>query len=184
MSKSKIKWDSDKIVSLSAMSISVITLVIFIYQTNLMSRQNYLSILPYLSISTSDSPGDNSFKLSLENHGVGPAIIEKVTFKYKDSIFDLTEYNDEIFTFLLAKAPELDSIKTVSYSTLERGTAIPSNTSNNIIEVKNSPDDYVLLQENLGKLLADGLYYEVIYRSIQNERWMINNHTQGPKKLN
>ena len=37
------------------------TLIIFIYQTNLIRKQNYLSILPYLSISTSDNSGQLIF---------------------------------------------------------------------------------------------------------------------------
>ncbi|MBT8223808.1 MAG: hypothetical protein KJN96_11640, partial [Eudoraea sp.] len=61
MAKRKINWNSDRILGLSAMSISFITLVIFIYQTNLMSKQNYLSILPYLQLSTSNDSENNSF---------------------------------------------------------------------------------------------------------------------------
>jgi len=183
MFKTKMKWDSDKIVSLSAMSISIITLIIFIYQTNLMSRQNYLSILPYLSLSISNSPIDGTFKLKLENHGVGPAIIESVTCIYEDKKYDLNEFDDELFTFLTSKAPELDSIKVISHSSLEKGTAIPINTSYGLLEVINSSSDYVLLSTTLNRLIEEGFHYEIIYRSIQDERWLINNDTQGPKKL-
>ena len=51
------------------------------------------------------------------------------------------------------------------------------------MEVKNSQEDYQLLSNSLNKLLEEGLYFEIIYSSIQNERWMITNNTQGPKKL-
>ncbi|MGB5387768.1 MAG: hypothetical protein WBN20_13370, partial [Eudoraea sp.] len=61
MAKLKFKWNSDKILSLSAMSISVLTLIIFIYQTNLMSKQNYLSILPYVQISISNDTAKNTY---------------------------------------------------------------------------------------------------------------------------
>jgi len=166
------------------MSISFITLVIFVYQTNLMSKQNYLSILPYLSISISNSPVDDTFKLKLENYGVGPAIIESVTCTYKEKKYDLIDYNNEFFTFLKAQAPELDSIKSISYSTLDKGLAIPVNTSYSILEVENSPVDYFLIRDTLSRLLEEGLYYEIVYSSIQNERWMISNNTQGPEKLN
>ncbi len=82
------------------MTISFFTLIIFIYQTNLMSRQNYLAILPYLSISTSNNPVDNTFSLSIDNFGVGPAIIESITAKHKGESFDLADFNDEVLTFL------------------------------------------------------------------------------------
>ncbi len=179
-----MKWNSDKIVSLSAMSISLITLVIFIYQTNLMSKQNYLSILPYLSLSISSSPVDGTFKLRLENHGVGPAIIESAMCTFENKKYDLSEFDDELFTFLRAKAPELDSIKAISHSSLEKGMAIPIGASYGLIEVNDSSSDFILLSSTLTRLIEEGLRYEVIYRSIQDERWLINNDTQGPKKLN
>ena len=65
MAAKKIKWNSERILSLSAMSISFITLIIFIYQTNLMSKQNYLSILPYLQLSTSNDSEGNKYSLSI-----------------------------------------------------------------------------------------------------------------------
>lgn len=179
----KIKWNSERILSLSAMTMSFFTLIIFIYQTNLMSRQNYLSILPYLSISTSNNADGNTFSFSIENFGVGPAIIESIMVKHKGESFDLADFNYEVLTFLKTRAPELDSLKVISYSTLDKGLAIPVNTSYNIMEVKNSQKDYQLLSNSLNKLLEEGLYFEIIYSSIQNERWMITNNTQGPKKL-
>ena len=179
----KIKWNSEKLLGVSAMTISFITLIIFIYQTNLMSKQNYLSILPYLSLSTSNSPVDNRFSLSIENHGVGPAIIESITIKHKGEVYDLSEFNNEVLTFLKAKVPELDSLKVFNYSTLDKGMAIPVNDSYNILEVKDSKEDYLLLRNSLYKMLEEGLYFEIVYRSIQNERWMITNDSEGPKKL-
>jgi len=179
----KIKWNSERILSLSAMTMSFFTLIIFIYQTNLMSKQNYLSILPYLSLTTSNSPEDSRFSLSLENHGVGPAIIESIKIKHNEEVYDLADFNNEVYTFLKAKVPELDSMKVISYSTLDKGMAIPVNDSYNILEVNDSKADYLLLRNSLNNLLADGLHFEIVYRSIQNERWMITNNTQGPKKL-
>ena len=183
MAKKKIKWNSEKLLGISAMTISFITLMIFIYQTNLMRKQNYLSILPYLSLSTSNSPVDSRFSLTLENHGVGPAIIESVKLKHNEKVYDLADYNYEVLTFLKAKKPLLDSIKVISYSTLDKGMAIPVNDSYSILEVVGSETDYLLLKNSLDELLETGLRFEIIYRSIQNERWMITNDTQGPEKL-
>ena len=182
MSK-RIQWNSERILSISAMLISFITLVIFIYQTNLMSRQNYLSILPYLALSISNSPGTNQFSLAIENHGVGPAIIESVIIRHNGEKHDLADYKNEVLTFLRAVAPQLDSINVVSYSTLDKGMAIPVGMSYNIIKVDQSESDYNLLNNTLNALLAEGLYFEITYRSIQNERWRITNDTEGPEKL-
>lgn len=183
MKPPKIKWNSDKILSLSAMSISFLTLIIFIYQTNLMSRQNALSILPYLQVATSDNPAAKSYSLSLKNHGVGPAIIESVTLVFGDKRYDLEDYEDELFKFLASIAPELDSIQSLDTSTLDKGIAIPTNETYLVFKVYNSQKDYQIIRKNLFRLENEGLGFEIIYRSIQNERWMIHNDSEGPIKI-
>jgi len=184
MSRSKLKWNSDKIVGLSAMSISILTLIIFIYQTNLMSKQNYLSILPYLQISTSDNKGENTFSLDIKNHGVGPAIIESVIIYYNDEKHDLREYDSYLYYFLKSEMPVLDSVKFFSSSSLDKGIAIPPNSNYNVFKVVGSEEDYELITSSLAILLKQGLRYEITYRSIQNERWIIHNDSEGPEKLN
>ncbi|MGB5458511.1 MAG: hypothetical protein WBM91_13115 [Eudoraea sp.] len=179
----KLKWNSDKILSLSAMSVSVLTLIIFIYQTNLMSKQNYLSILPYVQISTSDDKAENTFSLDIKNHGVGPAIIESVIIYYKGEKHDLRDYDNYLYNYLKSEMPVLDSVKFFSSSTLDKGIAIPANSSYNVFSVQDSEKDYNLLTTSLEELLRNGLRYEITYRSIQNERWMIYNNSEGPEKL-
>ena len=178
-----MKWNSEKWLSISAISISFLTLVIFVYQTNLLSKQNYLSILPYLALSKTENKGDHIFALNLENHGVGPAIIESVSLKYKNSRYDLTKYDNVIYTFFRALEPALDSIEDVSYSTIDPGLALPANSKYNLLTVKNSKEDYDLMVQSLNRLLDKGLEYEIIYKSIQNERWRIHANSQEPELL-
>lgn len=177
------KWNADRIVSLSAIAISFLTLVIFIYQTNLLSRQNYISIMPYLAISTTDNTGSHTFELNLKNHGVGPAIIESVMLDYKGKRYNLIDYNDEVLQFLKAKEPALADLTVFSYGTLGRGMAIPANATYNVIGVRESPEDYRLITETLEKMLANGLSFQIIYKSIQEERWLIHDDSEGPEKL-
>lgn len=165
------------------MSISFITLLIFIYQTNLMSKQNYLSILPYLQIATSNNPADNTYSLSLKNHGVGPAIIESVNLEYNGRRYDLKDYDEYLFNVLIEIAPELDSIESLDTSTLDKGIAIPANTTYLVFSVYDSEEDYSLLTKTLHSIEKGGLQYEIVYRSLQNERWIINQDADGPLKL-
>ena len=164
------------------MSISVLTLIIFIYQTNLMSKQNYLSILPYVQISTSDDKAQNTFSLDIKNHGVGPAIIESVIIYYKGEKHDLKEYNNYLYDYLKTEMPILDSVNFFSYSTLDKGIAIPANSNYNVLKVE-SERDYDLLTKSIAELLSEGLRFEIIYRSIQDERWIIHSNSEGPQKL-
>lgn len=183
MSKIRITWDSDKILSLSAMSISFITLAIFIYQTNLMRQQNYISIMPYLDISTTSNTAGHVFELNIKNHGVGPAIIESVTLVYKGKRHGLADYDNRLFTFLASLNSALDSLKYVSSSTLDKGMAIPANSVYNVFAVSGSPEDFHLMTESLDKLIEDGLDYEIIYKSIQGERWRLYHNSEGPERL-
>ena len=183
MTRLKLKWNSDKILSLSAMSISVFTLIIFIYQTNLMSKQNFLSILPYLQMSTSHNKAENAFSLDIKNHGVGPAIIESVIIYYKDEKHDLREYDSHLYYYLKSEMPILDSIKIFSSAALDRGMAIPTNSNFNVFIVQDSEKNFNLISNSLNELIGKGLRYEITYKSIQNERWVIYNDSEGPEKL-
>ena len=178
----KIKWNSEKVLSLSAMSISFITLLIFIYQTNLMSRQNALSIMPYLDIHTTVDNGNSTFVLSLKNQGVGPAIIESVHFEYEEKSHNLQDYQNDMFDFLQSKIPALDSIQEISTASLERGMAIPANTSYTIIAVRNAKRDFEQITQTLEQMLAEGLDYKIVYKSIQSEKWVIHHQSEGPKR--
>lgn len=165
------------------MSISFLTLIIFIHQTNLMSKQNYLSILPYLQISTSDNKAENAFSLDIKNHGVGPAIIESVLIYYNNEKHDLREYDSYLYNFLKSEMPVLDSVKFFSSSSLDKGIAIPANSNYNVFKVLDSKKDYELITSSLAIFLKRGLRYEITYRSIQNERWIIHSDSEGPEKL-
>ncbi len=184
MPRAKIKWNADKLVSLSAISISFITLVIFIYQTNLMRQQNFISIMPYLMLSTTNDGEQNTFAVNLKNHGVGPAIIESASLTHRGERYRLEDYNHYFFTFLTSKVPGLDSLKNVSFSSLDIGLAIPANSNYNVLTVKDSPEEYQKVREAISRLLEEGLEFEVTYRSIQGERWRIHNNSQGPEKIN
>ena len=177
----KIKWNSERILSLSAMSISFITLIIFIYQTNLMSRQNYLSILPYLQLSTSIDEENYTISLSIQNYGVGPAIIESVKLQYKGEEYDLKDYNNYFFNFIKSLDSSFDSINQVDNSSLDPGMAIPPNTNYSIYEIT-SINGYDKILSRLA-LIEKDLFYEIRYKSIQDERWMINEEENGPIKL-
>jgi hypothetical protein len=165
------------------MSLSFITLIIFIYQTNLMRKQNYLSILPYVQFAYSDDPSAHQFSFSLKNHGVGPAILESVTLEYQGERKQLTAYGNELFRYMQSLDPALDSVQGLVFSTLDPGIALPANTTYPIITVEGSERDYQLLTRSISRFIEEGLRYEIVYRSIQDERWMIHIDSSMPEKL-
>jgi hypothetical protein len=85
-----MKWDTDRIVSVSAMLVGVCSLFIVLYQTALISEQQKASVLPYLMIAY-NSDNDGAF-LALRNLGLGPARIERISVRRGGSNFDGDPY--------------------------------------------------------------------------------------------
>jgi len=70
----KIPFDWDRITAISALIVSVTTVVFLGYQTLLMRTQVEASIWPYVQIATSCC--GEGFSVNVQNTGVGPAIIK------------------------------------------------------------------------------------------------------------
>lgn len=172
-------WNTDRIVALSAIFISLLTLVTFVYQTRLMQKQATLSVLPYLSVSSSYNTGDDpSFKLVLINEGVGPAIIES-----RKVFFEGREYDEEFFEFLNRQLPELDSMENISHASFGYGTILPPGEDLYLIAGFNDRQVVDYLAFSLNNLNEKDLDYEIVYRSIYGERWKIVNGAGLPEKL-
>lgn len=178
---SSTKWTSDRIVSMSAIFISLMTLCTFIYQNRLLQKQSALSVLPYLAVGTSYDNGDEpSFLLRLNNRGVGPAIIESQKIIYKGKTYD-----DDFFDFLAEHIPGLDTINGVSRASFDFGHVLPSGEELYLIGVFNDINTVNMVASKIEELSNDdsGLTYEVIYRSIYGERWKITDSSSLPVEL-
>ena len=70
-----------------ALTVSVLTLFIYVRQTNILAEQTRASLWPYVSINhiTSNEgtihPIISSFNITVKNSGTGPAIVERVVVK-------------------------------------------------------------------------------------------------------
>ena len=112
------RWNSNRIVSLTAILISVGTFLVFIYQTNLIRQEQYMSVYPYLEFSNYASHSPN-YRFLLENTGVGPAMITSTQVLVNGEALapDIGEYLSGILT------PE-DSIY-FTISNVRKGNLIP-----------------------------------------------------------
>ncbi|MEL6971654.1 MAG: hypothetical protein AAFO02_15925 [Bacteroidota bacterium] len=173
--KKKKSWSTDRIVSLSAILISFITLVVFIYQTNLMAEQQRLSTMPYLTYSFSGT-GTPNFTVFLANDGIGPAFVESMEISYQDSIYEM-----DLPGFLYSgRIPEMDSIKNVFHSNIMPGQLIPAGRKISVLEVDNSKQD----GDRLHRLLLEmGIHAQLVYRSAYSERWRLSTNNQIPERL-
>lgn len=175
--KNRNLLDSNKIISILAMVISLLTLWVLYKQTNLMSEQQKLSVLPYLTI-IHKNMGHPNYQLVLENNGVGPAFIESITIKYKGK-----NYKTHIYDFLNKKIPEFKNLKNITYSSVYEGQLIPAGEKIFMLKVLKDQTSTNQLSVLLQKLNKEGMQYELIYKSIYKERWMISNELIIPKKL-
>ena len=76
------KIKSDNLLSFSAIFISICTLMVFLYQTNLIRKQQFMSVYPHLTLQNFGTLTEN-YSFVLKNDGIGPAIIESVQVKTK-----------------------------------------------------------------------------------------------------
>ncbi len=172
--------NTDRIVAFSAIFISLLTLVTFVYQTNLMKRQSELSVLPYLTVGTSYNSSESNpfFKLSLVNEGVGPAIIKSRKIIYKGD-----EHNGDFIDFLKLQLPSLDTMKGISFGSIEPGTVLPSGEDIYMVAIFGHSDNMNLLYNKIIELNEDDFDYEIVYKSIYDKEWRITSNTLYPDKL-
>ena len=170
-------WTSDKLVGFTAMFISLLTLYIFVRQTNIMEEQSHLSVMPYLRLDTSDRMGEKIYSIDLVNYGVGPALIEKSTIFYKEET-----HNMPLIDFLKENFRVMDSIVPTNITSMEPGTAIRAGDKINLITVggQKSYTDFLML---LNQLLEENLNWEIQYKSIYDDRWKISTPLNTPIAL-
>lgn len=172
----KRQWNSDKALSLLAIFLSLGTLIVFLYQTNLIKKQQYASVLPYLEMGQ-ENTGTDHFVFAVENKGVGPAIIEDIEIKvdgkpFKGSHVDiLRELYSEINDSIASK---------FYYSSISPGTFIPSGGRIELIEVIES---YYASRELANIFDSSNLSLKITYKSIYDETWSTANGHLVPIKL-
>ena len=154
------------------------TLFTIVYQTNLIRKQQYASVLPYLEMWDS-SPGREGLNYAyvLKNNGIGPAFIKEVKIHYKDTAY---QTDPGIFTYRVIKP--VDSIINYYYNNIKPGTVIPAGTRIELVGVKNDSINAPILKKWFAR--TDSLELEIIYESVYGERWSAKGTAQEPKSLN
>lgn len=184
MSTDKKFWNSEKLIGLSALFVSLLTLAVFAYQTTLIRKQQYMSVYPHLNLTNYNSWSLN-YKYVLKNEGVGPAFIKAIRITESDG----TAY-DELLDYVEAKIVEQDSIW-FHYSDIYEGKLVSADEE--IILFGLSDLNYTNAQglsantiDGANKLRTvlntDSVKIEVEYESIYGERWSVFNHTLSPVK--
>jgi hypothetical protein len=115
----KWTWNTDRIVSLSAMVVGVGSLVIILYQTKLMREQQRASVLPYLAIAVQSN--NETTGLAVRNAGIGPAMLDDVRVRYKGKDFVGDPYD-----FFVQQRPEVFKTLGLGVDKLIPGRLVPA----------------------------------------------------------
>ena len=181
---SKKFWTSEKLLGLSALFVSLLTLMVFVYQTNLIRKQQYRSVYPHLSI-TNFYSGSVDYQFVLKNDGVGPALIQSVDI----SDLEGNSYKS-ISKYLHSKLSIKDSVW-VYNSDLSEGRLIPANEEIILFGLFNEeqtmarklPPNTISGAIKLRSILNnDSLKVSITYSSIYDESWTISNDSDVPVK--
>lgn len=177
-------WTSEKLLSLSALLVSLGTLMVFIYQTRLIQIQQYRSVYPHVLLSNAYYPSLN-YQYIMVNNGIGPAIITQIEvrdtlgntyeslndyltayWKLEDSIWI---YNSDIYVGRLIPAKEKVVLYGLHDEEATQKMGLPPNTLAGC--------------EKLHELLTGGLMeVQITYESIYGETWVVSNHYPIPEK--
>lgn len=180
--KKRINWTPEKVMSTSAVVISLISLIALFYQLNLAREENELirkqqsaSVLPHLSLSFSTSSA--AFKMSFVNKGVGPAFIKEVEFSMGDEKFQRSDF---LFNAIGKIIQESEGVNAVgaTYS-FQKGDVIPANQQIDILTTSGEAKTSLFLQY----MDSIGWNYKVIYEDIYGARWKLSWENDFPMPI-
>lgn len=177
MAKKK-KISADRIVSISAILMSLMTLVVLIVQTNMIRHQQRNSVYPHLMMGNQGYGGAN-FAYIMTNSGIGPAIIESVEINYQDSIYQM-----DLPSFFFNHIEGSDTLSDVLHSNIYPGMLIPAEKTINFFEVDNNLESAISLMKALEKLQEEEFEMVITYKSIYEDKWQLSTETGTPEPLN
>lgn len=179
------KLNTDRILGVSAMLISILTLAIFVYQTNIMRVQSKLSVKPRLDFTNNQGGNDTliAYQEVLENKGLGPAIIDSIYIK-----FEGRQYALDAEKFFLGKFPKLLEYGYLSqHATLGEGVTLTPNEERSLFKyiIPVSKVDSAFAYLGITNIDDVPFEFEVIYTSIyEDEKWLVSNNESVPVKIN
>lgn len=178
-SERRINWTPEKVMSSSAVVISLVSLVALFYQLNLAREENELirkqqsaSVLPHVSLTYSTSP--TQYQVTFVNKGVGPAFITEVEFKLAGETF---YRSDLFFNRINEMIKEAKGVRVVgSTYSFQKGEVIPANQELNVLTTHGEDQTAIFI-----KYINDLDWgYSVIYEDVYGAQWNLSEESNFP----
>jgi len=180
-----VKISADRIVSLSAIFVSLGTLFVILYQTSLMREAQKASVMPYLKISYTFN--NDYQKLILANDGLGPAKIEGVRIiegsdvlevdplqyireKYRGHDLGISNIDLAAVGRLIAADERLEMIRLDN-----------SKSQNYVINTFIFPEEMTFMFDSIQ--LKPKAYLEIEYSSVYGDKWVVRSNEEVPQEL-
>lgn len=173
--KKTVLWKDERLLSITALLISVGTLLVFLYQTNLVRKQQYMSVLPYLEFQN-HATFSKDFKLVLKNKGIGPALITS-----RNIVINGRKYDLDVGMYVEKHLVLEDSVDYVM-SNIRKGNLLSEKEGLELIAL--GPHTSRSGVEKVhGLIYNDSLEFVVEYASVYGERWQVSSKRSAPVKL-
>jgi len=181
-------WNSDKILSVAAIFISLLSMLAISYQSYLAREENRLmkiqqsaSVLPFLSVWFSDK--DNALRFIIGNKGVGPAFIKEASFKLFDAEKKDTLYfdNSEILFRTIKQKSQLMAPIPMTTSTLKANMLLSAGEVKElfVLPTDKGVENYLLREE----FFKFPIEVKIIYADVYGTQWYIGSSSEHPIKI-
>ena len=171
------KLNADRIVSVSAIIVSLGTLFIIVYQTNLTRKAQKASVMPYISVAMSFHGAQQ--RIIVENTGLGPAVIKFIGVDTGDSLFAGDPY-------AFAQASLGSGIEDIQYSTdiIMPGRLIPADKALFAFSHYTSEGNGDFIKQNFKfPYHRSGKHVIVIdYESVYGDQWRVKSDVNIPEQ--
>jgi hypothetical protein len=184
-----LKFNTDRIVSLSAMVVGLGSLFTVLYQTHLTRQAQHASVLPYLSIAL--MANDEGVYVLLNNSGIGPALIDEVRIHRTGR-----QTVGDPYDFYVASRP--DSTLDLAVDKVLPGRLIPAGASIRMLgtgiaqrqkgleellglfEIAEVPRSWYI---DAGASGTQKAIIEITFSSVYGDRWRIRSDRMVPERL-
>jgi hypothetical protein len=186
----KVKINTDRIVSLSAMAVGIGSLIVVLYQTHLMRQAQRASVLPYVMIALHSN--NDGVAIVVSNAGVGPALIKDVQVEKSGQVTKGDAY--DYYTALYSDSGRL------SVDRMMPGRLVPAGSSAKVLEVSgDGPTRAAFLAKLLhtfdlaevprswytgvGATAPGKAVIVITYESVYGERWRVRSDRMVPEAV-
>lgn len=173
----------DMMLALSAVLLSVVSMIIAIQNHHAMKQLVMANSWPYLQHDSSNvgKNGEAVVLLGLANAGVGPALIEKFTVSYQGAPIKSTT---DLLRHCCAKnAADLQALQAHLITGFMNGRAIAAKDSANFLEMQKPDQEPLLDLWNALNRARQNVSTGVCYRSVLGDHWITTGGDFRPKEV-